>query len=102
MSTGLYQILKSTLDLCRPIDHVRCTEVSEETAVKLYGALDGTFSTNSSVSTVIVAARFVAEHWYTPLSSVWTSVMVKLPSLIMYRPTGSDDPSFCEINVSSS
>lgn len=82
-SIGLYQMLKSTLDLWRPINQVRWTEFVDENAVKLYGALDGIFSTNTSVSTVIVAALLVAEHWYIPTSSDCTSVIVKFPSLII-------------------
>lgn len=78
-----YQTEYSILGLTYPGTQVNVTALLLLLALKLYGALGGTFNTINSVSATTVAASLLTAHWYNPLSCSCILSIVKLPPIIM-------------------
>lgn len=83
VSVGLYQTEYSILGLTYPGTQVNVTALLLLLALKLYGALGGTFNTINSVSATTVAASLLTAHWYNPLSCSCILSIVKLPPIII-------------------
>lgn len=94
-----YQTEYSILGLTYPGTQVNVTALLLLLALKLYGALGGTFNTINSVSATTVAASLLTAHWYNPLSCSCILSIVKLPPIIIVLlVNGIGEPS-CEPRV---
>lgn len=71
------------MGLTYPGTQVNVTALLLLLALKLYGALGGTFNTINSVSATTVAASLLTAHWYNPLSCSCILSIVKLPPIII-------------------
>lgn len=89
-----YHTEYSVLGLTYPGIQVRVTACLLLLALRLYGALGGTFSTISSASATTVAASLLAAHWYIPRSCSWIFSIVKFPPVMITRSSCRGDPSF--------